>query len=82
MGRVTYVHHYYPALWFAILVLGFVVDWSTARLNKNVQMGIYFSLYAVIVGLYWMFRAISFGMEGPNKQWAHLKWFDSWRMTD
>lgn len=82
MGRVTYVHHYYPALWFAILVLGFVVDWSTARLQKTAQMGIYFSLYAVIIGLYWMFRAISFGMEGNNKQWQHLKWFNSWRMVD
>jgi dolichyl-phosphate-mannose-protein mannosyltransferase len=82
MGRVTYVHHYYPALWFAILTLGFVVDWTTSRLRKEVQWGVYLSLYAVIIGLYWLFRAISFGMVGSSQQWRHLKWFDSWRITD
>lgn len=82
MGRVTYVHHYYPALWFAILTLGFVVDWTTSRLRKEFQCGIYFVLYSVIVGLYWLFRAISFGMEGSNQKWSHLKWFDSWRISD
>ncbi|KIV98573.1 uncharacterized protein PV09_09637 [Verruconis gallopava] len=82
MGRVTYVHHYYPALWFAILTLGFVIDWSTSRLKKEFQIGLYIVLYAIIVGLYWLFRAISFGMEGSNQKWKHLKWFDSWRISD
>ena len=82
MGRVTYVHHYYPALWFAILTMGFCLDWTTRNLNKQVRWGIFATLYAVIIGLYWLFRAISFGMVGPNKQWSHLKWFDSWRITD
>jgi dolichyl-phosphate-mannose-protein mannosyltransferase len=82
MGRVTYVHHYYPALWFAILTLGFVVDWTTSRLRKEFQYGIYLALYAVIIGLYWLFRAISFGMVGSNQQWSHLKWFDTWRISD
>lgn len=82
MARVTYVHHYYPALYFAILVLGFCVDWATRRLPKILQFGVYFVLYAVIIGLFWLFRAISFGMEGPNQQWSHLKWLDTWRMAD
>jgi dolichyl-phosphate-mannose-protein mannosyltransferase len=70
MGRVTYVHHYYPALW------------TTRKLNKQVSWAIYGTLYIVIIGLYWLFRAISFGMVGDNKQWSHLKWLDSWRITD
>jgi len=82
MGRVTYVHHYYPALWFAIIVLGFVVDWMTSRLRKSVQWGVYLSLYTIIIGLYWLFRAVSFGMEGSNLKWNHLKWFSAWRITD
>jgi dolichyl-phosphate-mannose-protein mannosyltransferase len=82
MGRVTYVHHYYPALWFAILTMGFCLDWTTRKLNKQVNWAIFGTLYIVIIGLYWLFRAISFGMVGSHKQWAHLKWLDSWRMTD
>ena len=82
MARVTYVHHYYPALYFAIITLGFVVDWTTSRLHKNIQYAIYAALYAVVIGLFWLFRAITFGMEGKNQQWNHLKWLDTWKMAD
>ncbi|KAI9831248.1 MAG: hypothetical protein M1819_005176 [Sarea resinae] len=82
MARVTYVHHYYPALYFAILVEGFVVDHVTSTLPGRARWAVYLVLYAGVVGLFWLFRAISFGMVGPSKQWAHLKWFDSWRITD
>lgn len=82
MGRVTYVHHYYPALYFAILTAGFCVDWATRKLNKQINWFVYGALYVAIIGLFWLFRAISFGMQGPSSQWKHLKWLDSWRITD
>jgi dolichyl-phosphate-mannose-protein mannosyltransferase len=82
MGRVTYVHHYYPALWFAIIVMGCVLDFSTRKLSKTVQWSIFGVLYAIVIGLFVLFRAVSFGMVGPSSQWKHLKWFDSWRITD
>jgi len=82
MGRVTYVHHYYPALWFAIITFGFCVNWMTRPLPKTVQWGIYTLLYGVIIGLFWLFRDICFGMQGSNLKWRHLKWFNSWRITD
>lgn len=82
MSRVTYVHHYYPALYFAILVCGFVLDWTTRKLAKQFEWAIYFGLYCLVTGLFILFRAIVFGMEGDNKQWRYLKWFDKWRITD
>lgn len=82
MARVTYVHHYYPALYFAILCAGFCVDWATRKLGKYTQMVVFLPLYAGIVGLFWMFSAICFGMEGSHAQWQHLKWFSQWKMTD
>ena len=85
MARVTYVHHYYPALYFAILTLGFVMDWTTkplARKDKRIEWIFYGFLYLLVIGLFVLFRAIVFGMEGDNKQWRHLKWFDKWRITD
>jgi len=82
MARVTYVHHYYPALYFAILTAGFVIDWTTRGWRKQLQWALFLVLYAVVIGLFVLFRAISFGMVGPSKQWAHLKWFSTWRITD
>ena len=82
MARVTYVHHYYPALYFAVLCAGFCIDWATRKLNKTVQLGIYIPLYVVITGLFWVFKDICFGMQGDHTQWAHLKWLESWKMTD
>lgn len=82
MARVTYVHHYYPALYFAILVACFCVDWSTRKLNSTVQWGIYGLLYAIVIGLYIFFSPICFGMTGPNKNYSYMKWFPQWRVTD
>lgn len=82
MARVTYVHHYYPALWFAIISAGFCVDWTTRNWRKDFQWSFYVVLYAAIIGLYWYFRAITFGMVGDSAQWKHLKWLQTWRMTE
>jgi dolichyl-phosphate-mannose-protein mannosyltransferase len=82
MARVTYVHHYYPALYFSILTAGFCVDWFTRSAPKAVQSVVYGVLYAVIIGLFILFKDICFGMEGDNKQWAYLRWFNTWRITD
>ena len=85
MARVTYVHHYYPALYFAILTMGFMMDWFTKplqRKDKKLEWAVYSVLYIAVIGLFWTFRAIVFGMEGDNKQWRHLRWFDKWRITD
>ena len=85
MARVTYVHHYYPALYFAILTMGFVLDWVTkplARKNKRFEWAVFGVLYIAVTGLFWLFRAVVFGMQGSHTQWAHLKWFDRWRITD
>ncbi len=85
MARVTYVHHYYPALYFAILTTGFMVDWVTrplARKDKRVEWAVYGVLYVAVGAMFVVFRAIVFGMEGSSSQWRHLKWFEKWRITD
>lgn len=85
MARVTYVHHYYPALYFAILTTGFMVDWVTrplARRDKRVEWAVYGVLYLAVAALFVVFRAIVFGMQGSSSQWRHLRWFEKWRITD
>jgi dolichyl-phosphate-mannose-protein mannosyltransferase len=82
MARVTYVHHYYPALYFAILSAGFCTDWLTQKLNPALQWGVYGMLYGAIISLFIVFRDIVFGMEGSNQQWAHLNWLSTWRIAN
>ncbi|PHH69025.1 hypothetical protein CDD80_7062 [Ophiocordyceps camponoti-rufipedis] len=82
MARVTYVHHYYPALYFAILTFGFLVDWSVRMRGRTVQSVVYGTLYTVVIGLYILFIPVCWGMTGPNKQYSYLKWFDNWRISD
>lgn len=82
MARVTYVHHYYPALYFAILAAGFCMDWTTQSLRSPTRWGLYIILYAVIIGLFILFSPIVFGMQGSNMQYSYLKWFPQWRISD
>ncbi|KGO72512.1 Glycosyl transferase, family 39 [Penicillium italicum] len=82
MARVTYVHHYYPALYYAILNFGFCVDWVTRKINPRLSAAVYAFLYVVIIGLFIHFRAIVFGMEGSNQQWTHLRWLPGWKMAN
>jgi len=76
------VHHYYPALYFAILTAGFCVDWATRKLPRPVYYGVYAILYTVIIALFILFIPISFGMSGPNQQWKHLNWFARWKIAN
>src|SRR5690606_30865153 len=82
MARVTYVHHYYPALYFAILTFGFIVDWFLRNRRQILQYTVYGLMYAVVIGLYIYFIPICWGMTGPNTQYRYMKWFDTWRVTD
>lgn len=77
MARVTYVHHYYPALYFAILTFGFVFNHVAERVPKNVAIGAYGVMYTAVVGLFILFSPISFGMTGPASNYSYMKWFVS-----
>ncbi|CAL5872280.1 uncharacterized protein PFLUO_LOCUS6541 [Penicillium psychrofluorescens] len=82
MARVTYVHHYYPALYYAILTFGFCVDWMTQKMSTKLSAVLYTVMYAIIVALFVHFRVIVFGMEGSNEQWSHLRWLPGWRISN
>ncbi|KOS22093.1 Dolichyl-phosphate-mannose--protein mannosyltransferase 2 [Escovopsis weberi] len=82
MARVTYVHHYFPALYFAILTLGFLADWCLRNRAHAVQAAVYGVLYSVVIGLYVLFIPVTFGMTGPNRDYSYLRWFSTWRISD
>jgi dolichyl-phosphate-mannose-protein mannosyltransferase len=77
MARVTYVHHYYPALYFAILVFGFVFNHVSSKVPPSIANAMYGVAYVSVIGLFALFSPISFGMTGPASQYSYLKWFVS-----
>ena len=79
---VLYVHHYLPALYFAILVEGFVVDHFTRNLTQRTKWIVFAIFYILVIATFLHFKDISFGMEGDAGKWKHLNWLAKWRIAD
>ncbi|KAG9301385.1 hypothetical protein G9A89_018057 [Geosiphon pyriformis] len=67
MGRVTYLHHYFPALYFSILLVGFIFDHFTSAFNRNTRNAIFGFAYVLVIVVFWYFKDIAFGMDYPSK---------------
>ncbi|ANB15837.1 dolichyl-phosphate-mannose-protein mannosyltransferase PMT2 [Sugiyamaella lignohabitans] len=81
MARVTYVHHYLPALYFAVLTFGFLVDHITTRFSHwTVRNGIFGVLYVITIGIFIYFSPIAFGMKGDSANFNYLNWLSTWRI--
>lgn len=80
MGRVTYVHHYYPALIFAVLCFGLLFSFLTHKLSKTTQLtacGIY-GLLTIINFIY--FSPMAYGIDGPAVKYKGRQWLKSWNL--
>ncbi|KAG1050102.1 hypothetical protein G6F43_007601 [Rhizopus delemar] len=78
MGRVTYLHHYFPALYFSVLMVPFLIDHFTQRKSQRVQWAVFAPIYAAVIITFIHFAPISFGLEGPITNYMHLEWRKSW----
>lgn len=77
MGRVTYIHHYLPTLYFAVLMVGHLFDhfvFKSRRLKNVTKYAIFAIFTGTVVGTFWWFRAVSFGLDGPIKENWGLLW--------
>ncbi|ESW97570.1 hypothetical protein KL918_002944 [Ogataea parapolymorpha] len=79
MGRVTYVHHYMPALYFAMYVAGFVVEYVTG--SSRIRYVVYGVLYALVGYLFWYFSPLCLGMSGRASDYAYLNWLPGWNIA-
>lgn len=77
MGRVTYLHHYLPTLYFAVLMLGHLFDhliFKSRRLKQQTKWIVFGLATGIIVGTFWWFSGVAFGIEGPIKEHWGLLW--------
>lgn len=81
MGRVTYLHHYVPASYFAIFISGYILETAVARRStKYLKIVIYGLFYVGVVGVFWKYRHFALGMKGPSPTFLHLRLLKSWRL--
>lgn len=78
MGRVTYLHHYFPALYFSILMVPLLMDHFTRNQSSWVQWTLFLPVYLVVVATFIHFAPISYGLEGPITEYGRLQWRESW----
>ncbi|KAK6903573.1 hypothetical protein I203_107078 [Kwoniella mangroviensis CBS 8507] len=84
MGRVTYLHHYLPTLYFAVLMAGHVLDhfFFGGTRRTSFKKGVWFGIWAGAVILsFWWFKDLALGIHGPvNDHWGWL-WRLSWNVS-
>lgn len=82
MGRVTYLHHYFPALYFSIIMVPFLLDHFTRNCSKPVQYAVFIPVYVAVIVTFIQFAPISFGMEGPVSDYSNLVWRKNWNLVE
>ncbi|KAF9068047.1 dolichyl-phosphate-mannose-protein mannosyltransferase [Rhodocollybia butyracea] len=117
MGRVTYIHHYLPTLYFAVLMFAHLLDYfvfqapstpsstslstvptsniSLSDVNSipkiirtfralprmtRIKLYVFITTASAIVGTFWWFRAVAWGIEGPVTETWGLGWRESWNI--
>ncbi|ANZ77296.1 BA75_05005T0 [Komagataella pastoris] len=83
MSRVTYVHHYLPALYFAMIVFCYLVSLLDKKLgHPALGLLIYVALYSLVIGTFIWLSPVIFGMDGPNRNYSYLNLLPTWRVSD
>jgi dolichyl-phosphate-mannose-protein mannosyltransferase len=90
MGRVLYLHHYYPALFFAILTfaalldLTAISDWHHSRHQSRWSRRAFLVALSVSVPItitFTLFMPVCYGMHGPLANYSHLQWLSCWKLA-
>ncbi|KAJ2714034.1 Protein O-mannosyltransferase 2 [Coemansia spiralis] len=81
MGRVTYIHHYLPALYFALLLLAFEIDqWTRRRTARVLQDATIVAWAAAALSVFYWFAPLTFGYAGPIEALRHRQWLPTWNI--
>ncbi|KAF9952116.1 Protein O-mannosyltransferase 2 [Mortierella alpina] len=85
MARVTYLHHYFPALYFSILLCGYMVDHLVQRLARNGLMKAFawMAAFGIVVSTFVWFWPATYGIHGPaSETMDNRQWRATWDIVD
>ncbi|KAJ1731010.1 dolichyl-phosphate-mannose-protein mannosyltransferase [Coemansia biformis] len=84
MSRITYLHHYLPALYYALLLLAYECDKLATRCGgRSARRALLVVLSLLVFAVFWNFRICTFGWYGqpPAAGLARLRWLPSWNIA-
>ncbi|KAF9987080.1 Protein O-mannosyltransferase 2 [Mortierella antarctica] len=85
MARITYLHHYFPALYFSILLCGYMVDHLVQRVARNnvAKAVAWIMAFSIVVSTFIWFWPATYGIHGPaSETMDNRQWRASWDIID
>jgi dolichyl-phosphate-mannose-protein mannosyltransferase len=78
MGRQLFLHHYFPALYFAILLSCCGFDLVTSTLRPRVRLQIAAVLIIIAIWNFQYFSPLAYGNPWTKKKCYNAKWSKTW----
>ncbi|PIA15369.1 PMT-domain-containing protein, partial [Coemansia reversa NRRL 1564] len=78
MRRELFLHHYFPALWMAIIVFACSVDLVTCALPRSVRSFAYFYILVAALYAFHRFSYITYARVWSKNACLSAKWLSSW----
>lgn len=76
IGRITFIYHYFPAILFVMLMIGYTMDYAVGRFRYGKKAVILYLITAILV--FALFFPVISGLP-VSKQWGlHLRWLKDW----
>ena len=78
MARQLFLHHYLPALYFAILLFCAVFDVSTANIKSRIRFQVAAAFIVIAILCYSFFNPLTYGGMWTKAKCNRAKWVKSW----
>ncbi|KAL0575523.1 Dolichyl-phosphate-mannose--protein mannosyltransferase 1 [Marasmius crinis-equi] len=78
MARQLFLHHYFPALYFAILLFCAVFDFLTSTLRPKVRLQIAAVLIVIAIWNFQHFSPLAYGTPWTKTKCNNAKWLKNW----
>lgn len=78
MSRQLFLHHYFPALYFAILLSCAVFDFATSTLKPKIRLQIAAVLAIIAVWNFSKFSPLAYGNPWTKTQCKNARWVKTW----
>ncbi|RUS24203.1 family 39 glycosyltransferase, partial [Jimgerdemannia flammicorona] len=78
MARQLFLHHYMPALYFAVLLFGVGFDLATIRLPKRPRIIAAIAVVLAVIYIFNLFAPITYGNPWTKTDCQKTKWLETW----
>lgn len=78
MSRQLFLHHYFPALYFSVLLFATTFDLATAALKPRVRLQAVGLVVLLTVGTWWYFSPLAYGSPWTKSSCNRARWMKHW----